>query len=310
MINRRRFLALSIALTHPIAHAFRKQSGGGPVEIWRSQALGANIHISIDQTSAQIMGPKLDYDLAKIRQDIEQIESIFSLYRPNSLLMQLNSQGYLEDPPWLFVELLNHARALHELTQGYFDPTIQPLWQALARQENTERARQLIGFNRIHFDSAKIEFSDPQMALSLNGIVQGFATDLVTERLKNLGYAHSLLNIGEVAGIGPWRVGIENSDDTLIDQLSIVDQAVATSSPFALTLGNHSHILSTDESVLPKWKTVSVIAKTATLADGLSTGCVYLSESHIQHLANDSRIHRILVEDLNGELKRFSSNSV
>jgi len=111
MINRRRrLLTFGIGLAGSVAFAsnarsksfFIDQANDGetsPVKIWRGQALGADISITVDKANAQLtnqsIGPRLDHDLIKIARDLEWIESLFSLYRPDSLLTQLNKMDYL-----------------------------------------------------------------------------------------------------------------------------------------------------------------------------------------------------------------------
>ena len=64
--------------------------------------------------------------------EVRRLERIFSLYQEESALVALNRRGVLEAPPSELVELLTECRNYAELTDGAFDPTVQPLWRLFA----------------------------------------------------------------------------------------------------------------------------------------------------------------------------------
>src|SRR4030095_4530543 len=61
--------------------------------------------------------------------ELETVEQVMSLYRPESQLCQLNRTGELRDPHPYFVRVLRHAGATSRQTAGAFDITVQPLWK-------------------------------------------------------------------------------------------------------------------------------------------------------------------------------------
>ncbi len=63
--------------------------------------------------------------------EAERLENIFSLYRPDSEIVRLNHTGALASPAPEMVELLGICRTCWQLSDGLFDPTVQPLWQCL-----------------------------------------------------------------------------------------------------------------------------------------------------------------------------------
>ena len=75
---------------------------------------------------------------------------------------------------------------MHRATGGAFDPSVQPLWQALARGGDVEAARALTGWERVTIGQ-DITLA-PGQALTFNGIAQGFATDVVTDLLASRGF--------------------------------------------------------------------------------------------------------------------------
>ena len=307
-MNRRRFLGtlISIGGVAGASAVMASQIGASDnpshreITVWRSHTMGADVAISIrhDQTSQL---PDLDAHLKLIEKEIAELETIFDLYHPDSLLSTLNRTGHLDDPPLVMISLLHQVSVIHSLTNGYFDPTIQPLWEALAWGKDPDRARQLIGFDSVDFNSGRIAFAQPGMALSLNGIIQGFVTDIVSRRIMEFGYSQSLVNMGEFWASGGWDMAVENSDGAIIARPQLADKAIATSSPYSLSLGEVSHILPITVDTKPKWKTVSVIAENAALADGLSTGSVYLDLGSIQTIARHPAVEQVLLESMEGK---------
>ena len=120
-------------------------------------------------------------------------------------------------------------------------------------------------------------------AITLNGIAQGYATDRVVERLRSAGLSTTLVNMGEIRAIGtrpegtPWRVGLADPDrpGALTETVDLVDRAVATSAGAGFRFdpkGRFTHLFDPATGRSPSlYRTVSVIAPTATEADALST---------------------------------------
>ena len=262
---------------------------------WRGTALGAAASLTIyhpDVATAR--------RLVEIAQaEIERLERIFSLYRPKSAISRLNRLGHLEAPPMALVLLLARAQRWAELTDGAFDPTVQPLWQLYARhfaaadamptgpdETAIEMARQLVDYRAFHVDPEAITLDQPGMAITLNGIAQGYITDRVADLLRAEGLDHVLIDLGEIRALGtrpegePWRVGLQDPrrPDAEFDQLSISDQAVATSAALGTVFDEQErfHHLFNPKSGRPSEGLLSatVVAEQATDADALSTALV------------------------------------
>ena len=78
--------------------------------------------------------------LRACRDEIVRLEEVFSLYSENSALSRLNAHGFLADPPVELTELLDTCRRIFELSNGGFDPTIQPLWRLYAETYGDPRS--------------------------------------------------------------------------------------------------------------------------------------------------------------------------
>ncbi|MEL7092291.1 MAG: FAD:protein FMN transferase [Pseudomonadota bacterium] len=286
MMDRRRFLAVAASFAATPALAQRHS--------WAGRAFGAD-------ASIELHGPRdaATAALAKARATIADVERLFSLYDPTSDLVELNTSGKLRAPA-RFKALMRLSDRAHRLTNGLFDPTVQPLWRALAEGGNIAAARALIGWDRVGFQGDLIRLGVGQ-ALTFNGIAQGFATDLVADILRDHGFNRTLVNIGEYrAEGGSWRLGVADPVHGLLATRTVQTGAIATSSPLATPVGPHGHIIHRAET--PRWSTVSVEADTAAMADALSTGLVLAHVDLVQQVRQSQGVHRITLIDPSGDL--------
>ena len=119
-MKRRRFLFIAAAA------AF-----GGPVRAeittWQADMLGGTVRIDL-------RGPRaLSADVVRnVGATIAEVEAAASLFKPASALSRLNAAGRLDEPPAALLDLCGLADDLYRRTDGRFDPTVQPLWRALA----------------------------------------------------------------------------------------------------------------------------------------------------------------------------------
>ncbi|MDO6585420.1 FAD:protein FMN transferase [Salipiger sp. 1_MG-2023] len=286
MLSRRRFLSISAA-------ALSMGASAAPAR-WSGLALGAEAQITLHGPGATEALPRA---IARLR----QIEAAFSLYDPDSEVSRLNRAGRLV-PSQDFAALMALADRVHRATQGQFDPTVQPLWQALARGQDSGDARQLIGWETVQ-RAPQVVLSKGQ-ALTFNGIAQGYATDAVVDLLETRGFGSALVNIGEFRALGgPWRLGLADPDQGLLGSRTLTGGAVASSSPSALMLGAQAHILS-PQGGAALWSTVSVECPSAALADALSTGFCLMDEAAIRAAIRHIPA-RVTLVDAGGNLRRL-----
>ena len=296
-VDRRRFITIAAVVTGAsllprVAAAFAPQT-----VTWRGIALGAPAMLMLQHPDEGEAKNAISACLA----EVARLEAIFSLYRPDSALMRLNANGRLDDVPVDLNILLAEAISLATQTDGAFDPTIQPLWQVHAQHlhrasaasdgsyvRDLEKARALVGWRDVHTDDGKIRLGKPGMALTLNGIAQGYITDKVGDILRARGFEHVLVDMGEQLAIGPkwdgtaWRVGIRDPEDQgrVMQTLPLTSGAVATSSNWAIGAdagSRFAHILDPRTGrPAEQWASVTVVSDRATQADGLSTALTLL----------------------------------
>ena len=153
-------------------------------------------------------------------------------------------------PPLELVALLAEARSYSERTKGAFDITVQPLWRLYADALRASRRRSaagraeaahasaqaLVDYRAVEIEPAEVRFARPGMAITLNGIAQGYITDRVAALLQDAGMGDVLLDIGEVRALGrhpdgrPWHVGLRRAaePETIARTVTLTDRAVAT----------------------------------------------------------------------------------
>ncbi|MCW2239051.1 FAD:protein FMN transferase [Azospirillum canadense] len=299
MLTRRRFLTITAA-SAALATAPSARAAVPRVE-WRGTALGAEALLRLDHPDEALAWRLIADCLA----ELERLEGVFSLCRPDSALCRLNRGGALEAPPLDLVVLLTEAKRYGDLSGGAFDITVQPLWELHARhfaaadadpagppEDRVAAARTLVDYRQVRVAPDRIAFERPGMAVTLNGIAQGYITDRLADRLRAAGLTHVLADFGEVRALGPqwdgrpWRIGLEDPMEPgrIAATMPIQDGAVATSGGYGTRFSPLCHHIfdpATGHSANGV-VAVTVRAPTATLADALSTALAVLPPEHAQ----------------------------
>lgn len=309
-ISRRRFISISAGMALAVK-AGTVTAAERPV-VWRGVVLGADAQLVIAGLPKQ--DARRIVDLALV--EANRLEDIFSLYRGHSALAQLNRDGCLSAPPAEMLSLCSTADAVYKATGGLFDPSIQPLWQAYAENgghvspKQLTTARHLVGWDRVGFTSDQVAFERPGMALSFNGIAQGYITDRITDLLKAEGLRDALVKMGEIRAIGsdengkPWKISQANYGENENNRkVRLRERAIATSAASGTTFdGAVSHILDprSGNPSESRWQQVSVTHPSATIADGLSTAAVLMEEPELLFLAERFKSAGIIATDIDG----------
>lgn len=278
-LTRRRFLTISATAAGLLA----LPAHSAPVYQWRGIALGAEAAIYLSHPDAPAIALRAAAEIARL-------EAIFSLYRSDSALSQLNTTGRLEAPPFELLECLALCSTVHKASGGVFDPTVQPLWALYAARysageapsvEEIAEAHTLVDWSQVAFDSDRIQMP-LGMALTLNGIAQGLIADRVAAMLRAEGLDNLLVNTGEFHAVGHnpdgggWPVSLAEGG-----AVHLSDRGLATSATLGTVFdsqGRVGHIIDprTGKPVQGVWSAVSVSAPSAALADALSTAICLL----------------------------------
>lgn len=258
-----------------------------------SRALGSDISMLVLHEDPAMGEKALDAAFA----ELARVEQVMSLYLPQSQVSQLNARGFLKNPDPHLVRILREALALSEQSMGAFDVTVQPLWTVYAGARSEGKlpaptaigeARRHVGWRGISVTTDEIRFLNQGMALTLNGIAQGYAADRAMEALKGHGIQHALVNTGEISALGrkaagtPWVVGIQHprQKDAYLGLAGLHDRCLSTSGDYETTFSPdfaQNHIFDPATGRSPDiFSSVTVVAPEATLADALSTAIFVL----------------------------------
>jgi FAD:protein FMN transferase len=284
--------------------------------IWRErplQALGTHLWLRAAHQSGLRVELALDAAVAAIR----HVERHMSLFDANSAVSRLNRDGTLQHPHPDLVKVLKLAQDVSARSQGAFDVTVQPLWNAwfsaqqagqLPSESALNTARAQVGWRHLVISDEKISFAKPGMGITLNGIAQGFAADLATDTLRQHGIEHALIDTGEWTSLGngpdatPWKLGIEDPrrEGVLVASLLLNGRAVATSSDAHYRFGNsdeHHHIFDPRTGFSPReLASVTVAATTCTLADALTKVMFMGSAQRALQLARQWQVDVLAVD--------------
>ena len=258
--------------------------------VWRERALlgfGTTLWLRAAHTNPD----QLELALSQAVFAIRQVEADMSLFNPASAVSRLNQTGELRKPSAQLLSVLSLARYVSSRSQGAFDVTVQPLWQLwsqvqagekLPSQKLLQSKSQLVNWRALETSPDMIRLNTKGMGVSLNGIAQGYAADLVRAVLQSHGVVHALIDTGETATLGnapdakPWRLDVEsvvvsNSQQPVITADA---RAMATSSDShtAFTPDHvHHHIFNPHTGDSPRyWASATVIAPSCALADALT----------------------------------------
>ena len=311
--SRRQWLRLSLGLAGAAAlpGAGRAQALQWRERVWLG--FGTTLWMRAAHANAAMADAALDAALAATR----HVERQMSLFDPQSALCQLNRDGALRDPHPDLVAVLTLARRVAQRSQGAFDVSVQPLWATWARAHAEGRsptrgelntARRQVDWRAVHIEPERITLRKPGMALTLNGIAQGYAADLAQAALRSRGIEHALLNTGEwsTLGQGPdgqaWTLGIADphAAGALIARLSGESRAVATSSDAHTSFSadhRHHHILDPRTGQSPgELSSVTVVADSGALADALTKVVFMGGWNHAIGLALEHRVDVLVVD--------------
>lgn len=262
---------------------------------------------------------------------MRRVEAAASRFDENSELRAL-TRTWGEDvsvSPMLF-HALKVARAMAELTDGMFDPTVG-------------RRMELMGFNRHYLtgDVVKSDFAETDgvsfrdvilieedfrvrlqkpMGLDLGAVAKGLAVDAAAQELAD--YAGFVIDAGGdvyVGGLDPdgarWRVGVEDprSTNRLIATLQVSNQAVCTSGSYKRKSPNDhtSHHLidaKTGQSV-DGLLSATVVGPTAILADVAATAAFLLGRDRALPFMEELGLTGLVVSN-GGEVRQTSSLEV
>lgn len=245
-----------------------------------------------------------------ILKTFDEIDTIYNKWNENSEISALNRLEKKTTVP-ISKELesfLTETKKLVFLSNGLFDPTIEPLqrlWKkylktnSIPSEIEIQEKMQMVGFDKIHFENGTFYKDFDETSLDLGGIAKGYAVDLLASRLNDLGYKNTFIEWGgEIKATGrhpdnrPWHIFISRFQNTspedAIAHIELENEAIATSGDYLQNWTveknkNYFHIVNPKTGYLAEIKensiaSASVIAKSCLVADALATTLMLFDE--------------------------------
>jgi thiamine biosynthesis lipoprotein len=260
--------------------------------------------------------------------EFERLESLMSVWRDGSDIQRLNAaagERAVSVSPDV-IAVLQAARQISEWTGGKFDVTfgaLSDLWRFDHDQNDTlpdmsevRRRLPLIDYRSLEIDDrAGTAFLRRRgMRAHLGGIGKGYAIDRAIAILRRRGLNDFLIQTGgDMYAAGqkdgrPWRLGIQDprgSSGRVFATLDVSDETFSTSGDyerfFFANGRRYHHIIdpSTGEPAIG-CRSVTIVARRATLADGLSTGVFLLGpDAGLALLARVPDVDAVIVTSTN-----------
>jgi thiamine biosynthesis lipoprotein len=284
----------------------------------------------------------------KIYNRLQQINKSMSTWDKNSQISKFNQSKSIK--PIIidndFFTVLTNAKYIYNITNGAWDGTIEPilkLWRF--SQDNTNLKPDIknkikknkikkilpnIGFDKITLKKPNLlQKSNKNISLNLSSIAKGYGVDEIAKVLEANKITSYFVEIGgEVFAKNKkydnsnWKIGIakpnsNNLDNEIFDVIELNNNAIATSGDYRnyITLDNqkYSHIFDpkTAYPIKNNIASVSVIANTTILADGLATAFMVMGVKKSILLANklDNIDVFIITRNKNNSFSTFSSKN-
>lgn len=278
----------------------------------------------------------------KIDKRLKEINRSMSTFIKDSEISRFNALNRREEEFHIsddFLQVMLVAKSVYELTGGAWDGTIKPvenLWgfgcserkKGVPKQEEIKKLLSDVGFDLIEISENRyLVKKKASLSLDLASIAKGYAVDQIAELIRTEGIENYLVEIGgEVYASGLrkdakyWKVGINRPQkgapyDQVYKVLILHDRALATSGDyrnfFEIDGHRYSHVLNpkTGYPVTNGVVSVSIIADSCVLADGLATGVMVLGPKKGLELINrlDPVECLIIVQGKDGSLVDYYS---
>jgi thiamine biosynthesis lipoprotein len=235
--------------------------------------------------------------LHRAMREVQRIDALLSLYRPDSQLSLLNRTGRLDQADPHVLRNLEFAAQLALLTDGAFDITVQPLWElfAAARAAGTlpgaaaiAATRRRVDHRAVRLQGSTVRLAHPEARVTLNSLAQGYAADVVLAMLREDGVDAALVDTGEIGNLGrraparPWTVGVQHPREhgALFARVGMDGRVVSTSGDYATSFSSdfrYHHIFDPATGVSPRrFSSTIALARSGLVADGLSTAMMVL----------------------------------
>jgi FAD:protein FMN transferase len=292
-------LGITVVLASTGSCAQAKTADGSKAQrVERSFAsMGSQLQLTVWTTNPT--EPDSAFD--SIAREFLRLEDLMSNWKEGSDIQKLNAAAGDHPVPVApeIRELLRTASQISEWTTGKFDVTfgaMAGLWKFDYQNESATipdpgevaRRRKLINYRDLRVDEHQgtAFLVRKGMVANLGGIGKGYAVDRARNILQTAGFRNFMIQFGGDmyvagnAGDRPWRLGIQDprgTDNRIFASVELSDSTFSTSGDyerFFIKDGRRYHHIIDPATGEPSvgCRSVTIVAKSSTIADGLSTG--------------------------------------
>lgn len=254
----------------------------------------------------------------EIDKRLELVNDQMSTYRPDSELSRFNLSRAVNTPfpvSPATAKVVSEAMRINQLTKGALDVTVGPLvnlWgfgpegrtSSVPAEQELERRRAWVGIDRLAVQGNALIKTVPELYVDLSAIAKGYGVDVVAEYLQSQHIDNYMVDIGgEVRTRGhngentPWRIAIEKpaagAEQSAQEIIQPGEMAIATSGDYRNYFEQdgvrYSHTIdpTTGRPIAHRLASITVLAPSCMIADGVSTGLNVLGPDAGMALANE-----------------------
>ncbi len=251
-------------------------------------------------------------------------------WEPGSLqhLNEALQQGQGLEVPTDLAQLIEHSIALHELSQGWFDPSAAALirvwgfhdpdsaeWRT--REEDLRGGQwRPPGMASLRIDGLRVSSTAAGLSLDLNAVAEGMATVKLLDILAALDVDDALISMGgDVYALGhrhgqAWRIAVRDPRGGIVGVIRAADgMAVYTSGTYARYIDDdalgqrHGHIVDPKRGRPARGPvSVTVVHPDPLLADAAATALVASGEAHWESVARAMDLRCLMVIQDDGSI--------
>ena len=187
-----------------------------------------------------------------VEEGLSAFDSSLNAYVNYSVISKINRNDTLVSLDSYFVSCFTAAKLVYEETEGIFDITGGPLYNAWGfgpgkkaevPESVIDSVLMFVGMDKVKIENKHFVKSDPRIQLNVNAIAQGYSVDVIGNLLKMAGYTNFIVEIGgEIYALGRkrkngfWQVGLDKPlegnntpGENLQLVLSLENKSLATS---------------------------------------------------------------------------------
>lgn len=265
-----------------------------------------------------------DKDLnEEIAQTLQFFDDKISTYREDTDLAKFNASEKGEKVDSVVLDLWQKCKEYSEKTNGYFDPTVQPLSNLYGfkkskihnkpTKEQIDSVLEFVGINKTYIQNDSILKTNPNTQLVFNAIT-GYINDYVASLLEKQGVKDYLIEIGgEIRAKGKkadgsnWVVGVDvpkegDTSQELFTTLELENESLATSGNYRkfYLLDNGDKVVHTMNPItggtgISKLLSATVVTPTAAEADATATALMAMGLEKAEQFAENHKDLKILL---------------